>query len=149
GTNLSAWAQKIAPEVYLVRAAAPVVTSIVQPDNSLSFDIRIAEILPSSVNLFNYYVQNPAPQSPAQQAANASNMPPPGSSVVPPPPAPAAPPPTSVKGSLNPNQQYSDYVRDAIIDAIVDAAIMLPIAEGQTLTVHSSPVNVAVQNPLY
>jgi hypothetical protein len=148
GTNLSAWAQQIAPQVYLVRAAAPVVTSIVQPDNSLSFDIRIAEILPSSVDLFNYYAQNPAPQN-AQQVANAGKQPP-DVGVMPPPPVPAAAPAPSARGvGLNPNQQYSDFVREAVVDAIVDAAIMLPIAAGQTLTVQLSPVNVAVQNPLY
>ena len=142
GTKLSAWAQQIAPQVYLIRAASPVVTSILQPDNSLAFDVRIAEILPSSVDLFNYYAS-------AQQMANPGKIVP--TEVGVPPPPVAAPPPSvrNTSGGLNPNQRYSDYVRDEIIDTMVDAALMLPIGPGQTLTVQLSPVNVAVQNPLY
>jgi hypothetical protein len=142
GTQLSTWAQQIAPQVYLVRAASPVVTSILGPDNSLSFDIRIAEILPSSLQLFSIYAQNQGAQN--VKMPEVGGVPPP-----PPTPVPAAPSVRGPSGGLNPNQQYSDYVREAIIDAMVDAALMLPIGAGQTLTVQLSPVNVAVTNPLY
>jgi hypothetical protein len=159
GTKLAAWAQQIAPEVYLVRAASPVVTSMLLPDNSMAFEVRISEILPTSLQLFDMYARQAGPGQNAQNASNIGSkatamtqIPPADPVTVPPPPPVVAPGATGAAtntGSLNPGQQYSDFVREAIINTLVDSAMILPIKEGQWLTVQVTPVDVAITNPLY
>jgi hypothetical protein len=147
--KLANWASDISPGVLLVRAAAPSVSSVYLPDNSIAFNIDIAEILPASVQLLNRFQKDPSPSSGnSGKAVNAA-----GGLVNPDPvvpPTKSAPAPATPSGvPLNPNQQYSDFVREALIDALVDEGWITPVIAGQWLTVQVTPRDVAVQNMLY
>jgi hypothetical protein len=123
----------VAPDVYLVRVASPVVSSILLPDSSLAFNIDLAEILPTSNVLFA--MKQREQLLGAGKSVEASNV------VVQNPAASSA--------AVSPDQQYSNYVREELIDALVNSGWMLPVAEGQWLTVQVTPVNVAVKDALY
>jgi hypothetical protein len=48
-----------------------------------------------------------------------------------------------------PNQQFSDFVREALIDTVIDGSRLVAIEQGQWLTVAASGIDVAITNPLY
>ena len=139
--RLGEWADKIVgngAQIYLQPAAQPRVSTVLLPDDSLAFDVQIAEM---GVKAFNLYVQQTFPKGTArpteakQGEVRANSIP--------------DPDPASVRPTVDPNQQYSDFVREELIKAMVDQGSILHIGPGQSLTVQVTPVDVLVQNVIY
>ena len=64
--------------------------------------------------------------------------PPPGSGVASPPSAPTPPPVQPVQHPRDPNELYTDSVRNALIDAMLDFSAFLKIGDNEWLTVAAS-----------
>jgi len=151
GAQLAQWAGQFVPNVPMVFAQDPSVRSVPLLDNSLVFHVEVSEIVPTSVSLWTQYLQQLQQQARAR-GGGASRV---GATGVPPgmtPPDPIAP---GKSGDLvtdplamGPDQYYTKVVRDALIDTMLDSSGVLPLREGQTLTVACIPVDVAVTNPL-
>ncbi|HUF46567.1 MAG TPA: hypothetical protein VMM93_02065 [Vicinamibacterales bacterium] len=143
GQRLADWAGEIAPGIELAFAANPVVEATPLPDNSVVFDVRIPEILQTSMML----VLRQWPRSGTAGATPVGRGPVSGTGAVP--ADPMTVPPPGATERLTPNEQYSNLVREELIEAIVDGARILPIEAGQWLHVAANGVDVAITNPLY
>jgi hypothetical protein len=141
GQRLAEWANGIVPGIQLALATNPIVEGTPLPDGSVLFDVRIPEILQTSVVLW----LRQAPQAGATTVSRAGGRVS-GTSVVKgdemvvPPGSPAR---------RTPNQQFSDFVREALIDTVIDGSRLVAIEQGQWLTVAASGIDVAITNPLY
>lgn len=135
GQRLAEWADSIvgAGGIYLVPAAPPKVTGLLLPNDSLAFDLLLAEM---NVTGFNMLLAQRPPDSNAKLTATG---------VVKPDPASGP----SKSPVVNPNQQYSDFVRDALITVLVDNGAMLPVTGDQWVTIQVTPIDVLVRNPNY
>lgn len=144
GARLAQWASQQAP-VPMAFAQEPRVQSVPLLDNSLVFHVEVAEIVPTSLALWGQYLGQ---QMPSGGRASRAGGTPPG--VKPPDPAM---PGKSASGdavaiNMTPDQYYTSLVRDALIDTMLDSSGVLPLKDGQTLTVACIPVDVAVRNSL-
>jgi hypothetical protein len=135
GQRLAEWAGRIVPGIELALAANPAVEATPLPDGSLLFDVRVPEIMQTSMMLFS------------RQAPQAGSVPVNRGGAVRATGVVADDPLTGV--ATTPNQQYSDYVREALIEALIDSSRILSVENGQWLTVAAIGVDVAVVNPLY
>lgn len=138
GAQLVNWASRQAP-VPMAFAQDPSVRSVPLLDNSIVFHVEVAEIVPTSLGLWLQYQQ--IPRGSARPVGNST----PG--VAPPGPAPAKTADDAAMG-MSPDQYYTTLVRDALIDTMLDSSGVLPLKDGQTLTVACIPVDVAVTNPV-
>jgi len=139
GQRLALWAAEVVPSVELVQAAEPTARGVPLPDSSLFFDVQIPEILQTSVMLWEYYQQRrPAP--PATPVAQNDRVT--AAGVVPADPMVAG-------AVLMPDEQYSNYVRESLIEVMLSSSGVLSLDDGQWLTVAASGVDVWVRNPLY
>jgi hypothetical protein len=143
GQRLADWAGEIAPGIELAFAANPVVEATPLPDESVVFEVRIPEILQTSMMM----VLRQWPRSGTPGATPVGRGPVTGTGAVA--PDPMAVPPPGASDRVTPNEQYSNLVRDELIEAIVDGARILPIETGQWLHVAANGVDVAITNPLY
>lgn len=146
GQKLAKWAAPVAPTVMLTPAADPIITGLPLPDSSLIFEVRIPELLPGGVMIYNDYARfakptivTPRPtQGQAQQVADARVS---TTTVIDDDPMKTAP--------ATPDKMYSDFVRLGLMDAILDSSSVLSLRDSQWLTVAVVPVDVAITNPLY
>jgi hypothetical protein len=149
GTNLVTWARgQLGPgiTVNMASAAPPRVSAILLPDNSLAFDIALAEM---NVQAFDLAMRiKPSQTQQAQQnLPDKANPKVTATGLVPADPVtPGAPAVNSTGGAVLASQVYSDYIREALLDAIVDQGHVLPIGPGQQLIVQVTPIDVAVTN---
>ncbi|HEX7779532.1 MAG TPA: hypothetical protein VF424_09855 [Vicinamibacterales bacterium] len=144
GQKLAKWAVEIAPSVMLTPAADPTVTGLLLPDSSLIFEVRLAELMPGGLMLYNEYaarVQKGAGR-PVATPGSAERVATTG--VV-----SDDPMKTSPAVASTPDKMYSDFVRFSLMDAILDSSIVLSLRDNQWLSVAVVPIDVAVQNPLY
>jgi len=141
GQRLAEWANETAPGVQLALASNPIVEGTPLPDGSVLFDVRIPEILGTSVVLWLRQVPPQAGATPVSRGGRVS-----GTSVV---KGDEMVVPPGSPERRTPSQQFSDYVRDALIDTVIDGSRVLAIEQGQWLTVVASGIDVAVTNPLY
>lgn len=147
GQKLAKWAEPMAPTVMLTPAAAPIITGLLLPDSSLIFEVRIPELLPGGVMIFNDYQRLPKPM-PRQVLPSGQN---PGQAVS----SDRVTTTTVVAddpmktAAVSPDKMYSDFVRLGLMDAILDSSSVLTLRENQWLSVAAVPVDVAVTNPLY
>ena len=147
GVKLAQWAGQLAPNVPLMFAEEPKVRSVILIDDSLVFHVEVSEILQSGIMLFNSQrgLVLPPPQNQGGVSRAGGTRPVSGMAV---------PDPNGVKGAvlpradLTPDQYYTELVYQALVDTILDSAAILPLKEGQKLTVACNPVDVAVTNPL-
>jgi hypothetical protein len=140
GQKLAKWAEPVAPTVMLTPAAAPIITGLPLPDASLIFEVRIPELLPGGVMIFNDYQRLPKPVTPVLPAGeNPARVA--STNVVADDPMKSAP--------VSPDKMYSDFVRLGLMDAILDSSGVLTLRESQWLSVAVVPIDVAVTNPLY
>lgn len=143
GQDLAQWAGQQAP-VPMVFAQDPIVRSVPLLNNSLVFHVEVSEIIPTSLNLWRQYSQMPpGTRNPSSRVGNT------GPGVAPP---ESAPPGKAAAGDIatmmTPDQKYTELVRNALIDTMLDSSGVLPLREGQTLTVACIPVDVTMTNPL-
>jgi len=143
GQKLGQWAGQVAPGVTMAFAEQPTVRSVPLADNSLVFHVEVSEILPTSNNLFNQWIQMQAP-GPAPRVSA------PGAAVPPESVASSKSPDSMPRVTMTPDQVYTTLVHDALVDAMLDSSGALPLRDGQTLTVACSPVEVSsrgLRNP--
>jgi hypothetical protein len=155
------WVLQVAPSVYVTQAANPAVHGFPLPDGDLVFTVQQAELVGSQILVLQLQqpggrpspsTRNPPPGTVVSQGAG------PGGLVKPDPmngPA-VAPTPASEEGCarvtpgpIDPNQKYSECVREALIDAMLDNSRMLSLKPGQTLQLVDIPIDSAVQNQVY
>lgn len=141
GQRLAEWANEIVPGIQLALASNPIVEGTPLPDGSVVFDVRIPEILETSVVLWLRRVPPQPGATPVSRGGRVS-----GTSVVKSDEM-VVPPGSPVRRT--PNQQFSDFVRDALIDTVIDGSRVVAIEQGQWLTVVASGIDVAITNPLY
>jgi hypothetical protein len=144
GQQLASWARQFVPGVTLTPAAAPLVTGVPLPDYGMVFDVKIAELLDSGKQLWAYdflrqRVPVPAQARPAATQSNPDKVT--AAGVV-------AADPMDASSVMDPDKQYGEYVRQALISAILDGASVLPMKDGQTLAIVVTPIDVAVTNVL-
>lgn len=141
GQRLAEWANEIVPGIQLALASNPIVEGTPLPDGSVLFDVRIPEILQTSVVLWLRQVPpQPGATTVSRGGAVRGTSVVKGDEMVVPPGNPAR---------RTPNQQFSDFVRDALIDTVIDGSRVVAIEQGQWLTVVASGIDVAITNPLY
>jgi hypothetical protein len=141
--QMAQWAQQIVPNVYLTPAAEPAVHGVPVADSTIVFHIEMAEML--GVNLFMQARMRSQPPQDNATTRNVQTTPRVGAEIVQPDPMNGQPP----MNSATADAQYSEYVREALVDAILDRSGVLTLKDDQTLAIFLTPVNVAISNPLY
>ena len=121
------------PELIFVNE--PMVTGVVIPDIGFVFHVQIPALSLSDQLIMSelYIRQKPAPERPV------------ANTVVPPLTSPAAPP---MAPGFEPDKEYTNLTREALLDAVLDNAMTLPVPEGQTLTVFAGELLPQGTNPL-
>jgi len=139
GQRLADWAGGIVPGVQLVFGSDPVVDAIPLPGSGVLFEVRVPEIMQTSIMLL-------ALRQRLQPGAQPVAVPAPGrvsaTGVV-----PADPMATLDRRTAD--EKYSEFVREALLDATIDGSRILAIEPGHWLTVAASGVEEPVANPLY
>jgi hypothetical protein len=155
------WVLQVAPSVYVTQAANPAVHGFPLPDGDLVFTVQQAELV--GWQFLTLQLQQPAgrpaSRNPAPPGTVVSQGAGPGGGIVKADPmnGPAvAPTPAAEEGCarvtpgpIDPNQKYSECVKEALIDAMLDNSRMLPLKPGQTLQLVDIPIDSAVQNQVY
>lgn len=142
GLELSQWADQIVPGVPLVPAAMPVARGVPVGDGSIAFHLEVPEML--GVPIAIAVLQRPQAAATGSQQAAANGAPiqrvgATGAQIVQ--PDPTTGPPHSVTTDQF-DKQYSDYVREAVIDAMLDQSGMLTLKDNEMLSVAVIPVSV-------
>lgn len=128
------WAQQIVPNVALMQAAEPVVHGVPVGDASITFNVEVAEML--GVNLWQVVQERQRPQPDPNGVQRVGSV---GAQIVQG-DSSAGPPPRVT--SADADKQYSEYVRQAMIDAILDNSGVLTLKDDQWLAVAVTPVSV-------
>jgi hypothetical protein len=153
GGKFARKAGEIEPSVMLVFSSDPVISGVVVPDVGPHFDVQVPPLLPS--NLMVWQMQNKGRQQNA----------PPGGIPTTTPARPQAPSDKVTAGSLpaadpmsesptvnppfDPTREYSNFVRDALIDAMLDYSTALTLNPGEKLTIVAKETIGFNPNPLY
>ncbi len=139
GQRLAEWAGQIVPGVELVFGSYPVVDAIPLPESGVVFEVRVPEIMQTSMMLF-VRRQRPSPNQPVAVPPAGGRV---GATGV------VSPDPMAMPDGRTADGIYSDFVREALLDAIIDGSRILAIERGHWLTVAASGVEEAIPNPLY
>lgn len=139
GQRLAEWAGQIVPGVELVFGSYPVVDAIPLPESGVVFEVRVPEIMQTSMMLFARR-QRPSPNQPVAVPPAGGRV---GATGV------VSPDPMAMPDARTADGLYSDFVREALLDAIIDGSRILAIERGHWLTVAASGVEETVPNPLY
>jgi hypothetical protein len=134
----SQWAQQVVPDVVM-SAAEPVVHGVPVGDASITFNVEVGGMV--GVEMWQLMHQRLQPQPPQPQPdPNVQRVGTVGAQIVQADPS-AGPPPRVT--SNNADEQYSEYVRQAMIDAILDNSGVLQLKNEQTLAVAVIPTSVS------
>jgi hypothetical protein len=134
------WAQQIVPNVALMQAANPVVHGVPAGDVSITFNVEVAELLGVDIWQVIHERQRPQPD-PSGGVQRVGSV---GAQIV---PADPATPPAPRVTTADANKQWSEFVRQAVINAILDNSGVLPLKEDQILAVAVTPANVTGPTP--
>ena len=146
GQQLAEWTQERTPNLQLMPAADPQVhgAPLGNGAHDLVFHVETAEIL--GVELYDQAVRLlPMPTAMGTGHVTSAGM------VTADPVSTTGPVanPALPQDSRNPNQAYSDFLHDALIDVILDNSEPLKLKDDQSLTVFLTPIDAAVTNPFY
>jgi hypothetical protein len=133
-----------APNMALVLAADPNVRFVPTPEGPV-FDVQVPQILPTSLSMWQL-VQSQQ-QAAAQPVSTPDQRPKVTSASVPP-----ADPMTVAPvgdGKFDPDEAYTAYVREALIDAMLDNSSALPLKDTDRLEIVASGLDTFQPNPLY
>jgi hypothetical protein len=153
GQKLAKRAELVAPQVILQPDRLPEVRGI-HLEGLYYFDVLIPNINPVAMRVFNTIRQNSPAQPPTLGQQVAITSAPEGkvaasgsgpAKIVD--PDPMNPPLTLA--TFNPDVEYSAFSRAAIMDALIDLSGMLPIADGDKITISASGFPMNMGNPLY
>jgi hypothetical protein len=128
----SQWAQQIVPDVVM-SAAEPVVHGIPVGDASITFNVEVGDML--GVNLWQVIHERQRPQPDPSAVQRVGTV---GAQILQGDPATASAPPVTTG---NANTQYSEFVREAVIDAILDNSGVLQLKDDQMLAVAVIPTS--------
>jgi hypothetical protein len=138
GAQLAERARQVVSDISLRLETQPRVTGVVLPEGEgMLFLVEVPGIEATSAQLWDMSRRMAQPPNPLPRMANPAS-----------PALPAAVPPNAVGLITNPEQEYSEYTRQALLDAMLDYAFALPIKEKQTLTLSVGMVAVGPTNPL-
>lgn len=134
GAQLGERARQAVPDITLRFEAQPWVKGVVLPaGEGMLFLVEVPDIEGSSVMLWEMSRRMAQPLNPLPRVTN---------------PAAPVPAPPGVATITNPEREYSEYTRQALLDAMLDQAFALPIKEDQTLTLSVGVASLAPSNPL-
>ncbi len=136
----SQWAQQVVPDVVM-SAAEPVVHGIPVGDTSITFNVEVGEML--GVNLWQVMHERQRPQ-PDPSAGTVQRVGTVGAQIVQGDSSVAPGPPVTSDDAA---KQYSEYVRQAVIDAILDNSGVLQLKDEQMLAVAVIPTSVTGPRP--
>jgi hypothetical protein len=128
----SQWAQQAVPDV-MISAPEPVVHGIPVGDASITFNVEVGDML--GVNLWQVIHERQRPQPDPSAVQRVGTV---GAQIVQGDPATASAPPVTTG---NANKQYSEFVREAVIDAILDNSGVLQLKDDQMLAVAVIPTS--------
>jgi hypothetical protein len=131
------WAQQIVPNVALMLEAEPVVHGVPVSDASITFNVEVAQML--GVNLWQTVLERQRPQGPGPVQRV-------GAQIVQADPANPSPTPRVTTNDFN--KQWSELVRQAMIDAILDNSGVLALKDDQILAVAVTPANTQASRTL-
>ncbi|HEY6358223.1 MAG TPA: hypothetical protein VIX35_08255, partial [Vicinamibacterales bacterium] len=135
----SQWAQQVVPDVVM-SSAEPVVHGVPVGDASITFSVEVGGMV--GVEMWQLMHQRLQPQPPQPQPdPNVQRV---GAQIVQA-DSSAGPPPRVTSNSAD--VQYSEYVRQAMIDAILDNSGVLQLKDEQTLAVAVIPTSVSGSGP--
>jgi hypothetical protein len=132
GARLAQKAREVVPNVLMQFEADPIVSGLVVPEVGPHFDVQIPGILPSAKQLWATWLnlRRPAESGDLKQV----NQLPPGKVGAT--GLPAADPMTeSPTIAFDPDREYTNYVREELIDALLDQSTAIPIGAGERLTI--------------
>jgi hypothetical protein len=122
GRQLADRAKQVVPDIMLRFETDPAVFSTWMPKGEgATFLVEVPVIEATSAQLWQLARRMPRPIS-------SGNGPVPVAT-------PTAPPDPVIPPMTNPEQEYSEFIRQALVDAMLQNAFALPLKEGQTLTV--------------
>jgi hypothetical protein len=123
----------VAPELRL--ASQPAVLGAPLPDGSVVFTVEVPDLMATGLNLFSMMIEReknmnrPVATAPDRPAPEAGGEVP----VIPP---------------FDPTKEYSDFVRESLIDAMIENSQALRLADSVDLVVIASVTQGVRRNPL-
>jgi hypothetical protein len=146
GQELAEWTQERTPNLQLMPAADPQVhgAPLGNGVHDLVFHVETAEII--GVELFDQAVRL-LPMGTAMGPGRLTSA-----GMVTTDPVSTTGPVADAALALDhrgPDQAYSDFLHDALIDAMLDSSESLKLKDDQSLTVFLTPIDAAVTNPFY
>ena len=148
------WVLQVAPSVYVTQVANATVNGFPLPDGDLVFTVHQAELLGMQLAIVGQQAGSRSKSTPAGPGTVVSQ----GGGIVeadpmkggPVAPAPAAPEGCAkvTPGATDPNQKYSECVKEALIDAMLDSSALLSLKPGQSLQLVDIPVD-STANQVY
>jgi hypothetical protein len=128
GRNLLTRAREVVPDIMLRFEQEPAIFSTWMPKgDGLVVFVEVPGIEATTAQLWQAYRQ-----------LGMRNI---GGGATPARPAPPAPPDPVVAPMTSPEQEYSEFTRQALMSAMLDNAFALPLKDGQTLTIVVGVIN--------
>ena len=130
GRELVAWVQQLGSPVLLDFTTPAIISGVPIPQRGVVFDVNVPNIggtaiLQAVMSRQPSTTQNSAGQINVANSSKGNIMA--AGGVVPPDPMRNPP--------MDPNDQYSEFVRQALIDSILDSSVMLNLKDDEMLTV--------------
>jgi hypothetical protein len=132
GNQLAKRAQIVEPNVLLQFDADPYASGVIVPKIGPTFEVQVPGILPSQLQLINIWqarkgpdVNNPVKPmatSPADSKVTATGL-------------PNADPMTASPAYFDPTREYTNSVREALVNTLLDFGTTLPLNAGETVTI--------------
>lgn len=138
GQRLARRALAIVPDLTLVAAEPAVVRGVKIPEYGFVFDVQAPNIT-STVMVWDMMRE----RRPAQAVAT------PGAPVRPVANAGPADDPVTSSAPFDANREYTNYIRDALIDAVLDSSNVLQFSPEEKLTIVASGIDQPNSNRLY
>jgi hypothetical protein len=141
GERLASRVNDVVPGVQVVFETEPIIRTVPTPEGPV-FDVQIPRILGTGLRLMK--MLQPAPQPiaapPATGAQPVSTQPPRVTATSVPPDDPMVNKPNTA--GFNPDQEYSNYAREALVDAMLDNSGGLPLTGQERLEVTAGGLDV-------
>ncbi len=146
GAQLAERASQVVPGVQLAPANDPVVRFVPTPEGPV-FDVQIPLLLDAGPIIMRMLQQNqrPSANSPAIPVARQPQDRVTGSGVVQADPMTSSP---VQNQTFDPDHEYTEFARTALIDALLDNSSAVPIKDGERLEIAASGLEIG-RNPLY
>jgi len=138
GQRLGERARDVVPDIEIGFEMLPQAQGVVLPDgNGFLFMVDLPAIEATSATLWDIMSRRNLVSNPVPRVSNpvVPVLPPASDAVLGPP-------------ITNPELEYAEFTRQALVDALLDQAFALPIKEGQSLTLSVRVVSLMPANPL-